>query len=80
MVFDFYFDGVTVKTGNSLTSQRSARIQDELRTIILERKARNDEVFDWIDVSSQLKLIVEADSRITFLVSFRYPRHFFFVT
>ncbi|KAL9970594.1 hypothetical protein ACROYT_G022998 [Oculina patagonica] len=31
------------------TSQHSARIQEELRTLILKRKARNEEVFEWID-------------------------------
>ena len=39
----------SLNTGSS--NQHSARIQEELRTLILKRKARNDEVFNWIDVS-----------------------------
>ncbi|CAH3173904.1 unnamed protein product, partial [Porites evermanni] len=37
------------------TIQHFARIHEELRTLILKRKARNDEVFNWIDrnVSSE---------------------------
>ncbi|PFX24037.1 Eukaryotic translation initiation factor 4 gamma 1 [Stylophora pistillata] len=31
------------------TTQHSAKIQEELRTLILKRKARNEEVFEWID-------------------------------
>lgn len=32
-------------------TQHSAKIQEELRNLILKRKARNEEVFEWIDVS-----------------------------
>ena len=39
----------SLNTGSS--NQHSARIQEELKTLILKRKARNDEVFNWIDVS-----------------------------
>lgn len=38
--------------------QHSARIQEELRTLILKRKARNEEVFEWIDVSGCNLLLV----------------------
>lgn len=31
------------------SGQHSARIQEELRTLILKRKARNEDVFEWID-------------------------------
>ena len=39
-------------------TQHSARIQEELRTLILKRKARNEEVFEWIDVSGFNLLLV----------------------
>ena len=32
------------------SSQYSAKVEEELRNIILKRKARNEEVMDWIDV------------------------------
>jgi len=41
------------------TGQHSARIQEELRTLILKRKARNEEVFEWIDVSGLHKMLVK---------------------
>ena len=41
------------------SGQHSARIQEELRTLILKRKARNEDVFEWIDVSRLHKMLVK---------------------
>ena len=39
------------KQNSSSSREHSAQIQEELRDIILKRKARNEDVFTWIDVS-----------------------------
>ena len=49
--FEFTLTTAGPKQNSSSSREHSAQIQEVLRDIILKRKARNEDVFTWIDVS-----------------------------